>query len=289
MHLGYSSGYIWLSFICCSCADIRIFPLRGSVVTLPSDGVLHSKISLTCGVQPPDYLHSPFWITPLGEVVDMSSTNPHYMLINGGFLNRSSTTTNLQINRLSYLDSGNYSCIIDSIDAGNPQRTGQAQTNIELQLLVRLNAVPNVTINITRETRADLSCEMFDYIPPDEHLQWTTNGAVLENSEKYTITYQDGNQATAQIGGNTRLPSRISTLTIHTPTINDSGEYVCAVMGTSQFVTVNLMVENTRTTSVQTIPTTSNDITYINGSPQNDSGSMYIYASLLHFYILITY
>lgn len=124
-------------------------------------------------------------------------------------------------------------------------------------LAVRLNAVPNVTINITRETRADLSCEMFDYIPPDEHLQWTTNGAVLENSEKYTITYQDGNQATAQIGGNTRLPSRISTLTIHTPTINDSGEYVCAVMGTSQFVTVNLMVENTRTTSVQTIPTTS--------------------------------
>ena len=69
------------------------------------------------------------------DVVDPTNTNPHYELINGAFLNNHRTiTTVLQIKNLSYIDAGNYSCVVDSVNAVNTTRTGQAQATIELRL-----------------------------------------------------------------------------------------------------------------------------------------------------------
>lgn len=113
-------------------SDFRIFPLSDSVITLPSNGVLYSTVSLTCAIEPQDYIHSSSWVTPVGDVVDR--TTPRYVLINDGVLNSSTITTVLQIKSLSYADSGSYSCVVNSVDAVNPQRTKQARASIELRL-----------------------------------------------------------------------------------------------------------------------------------------------------------
>lgn len=112
--------------------DFKIFPLGDSVITLPSNGVLHSTVSLTCGIEPPDYIHSPSWVTPVGDHVDM--TTPCYVLTNGGFLNHTTITTVLQIKNLSYGDTGIYRCVVNSVDAANPRRTRRAEASIELRL-----------------------------------------------------------------------------------------------------------------------------------------------------------
>lgn len=118
-----------------SLSGFKVFPLGDEVVALPSNGVLHSAVSLTCAIEPPDYIHSPFWITPMEDVVDTTNANPHYELINGAFLNNHRTvTTVLQIKNLSYIDAGNYSCVVYSVDAANTERTQQAQASIELRL-----------------------------------------------------------------------------------------------------------------------------------------------------------
>ena len=101
----------------------------------------------------------------------------------------------------------------------------------------------NATINSTA-SHMNFSCEMSDYILPDQKLQWTdSNGGVLENSEKYTITYENGKRSAAQNGGNIRLPSRISTLTIHSPAADDTGKFTCVICGSAQSITMHLKVE----------------------------------------------
>lgn len=85
---------------------------------------------------------------------------------------------------------------------------------------------------------------MSDYILPDEDLRWTSNnGGVPKNSEKYTITYENGRRSAAQNGGNIRLPSRVSMLTIHSPTVDDNGKFTCAIHGTAEFIVMDLKVE----------------------------------------------
>jgi hypothetical protein len=129
-------------------ADLDVFPLGDGVVVLPSNGVLHSTVSLTCAIEPPDYIHMPFWITPMGNVVDVTTTNPHYKLINGAFLtNHRTVTTVLQIKNLSYADAGNYTCVVDSSDAANAGRTLQTEAIIGLRLSGTKIATPTSLIH----------------------------------------------------------------------------------------------------------------------------------------------
>lgn len=103
----------------------------------------------------------------------------------------------------------------------------------------------NVTISATAD-HTNFTCEMSDYILPDENMKWIGNdGAVLERSDKYTISFENGNQFMAQNGGSTRLPSRVSILTIHNPTICDAGNYFCTLDGTRQIITMTLEVKPT--------------------------------------------
>ena len=101
---------------------------------MPSGGVLRTSTSLTCGIQPQDYIHSPSWITPQGLVVDEMTTDPHFVLTNGGYLNRTTVT------------SGNYTCAIDSSYAGDPQRTARTEAAIEL----RLSGIVQELVNLMR-------------------------------------------------------------------------------------------------------------------------------------------
>lgn len=107
----------------------------------------------------------------------------------------------------------------------------------------------NQTITSNSGTvQVNFTCVMSGYILPDESLEWIGNtGLILENSEKHTITYRNGTQATAQNGGERRSLERISTLTVHQPTIHDSGEYNCALIGAYQFISLsmNLQVRDT--------------------------------------------
>lgn len=87
---------------------------------------------------------------------------------------------------------------------------------------------------------------MSQYILPDKTLQWIGNSiSPLRNSEKYTILFQNGSQLKAQNGSNRQSPSRLSILTIHNPSKQDSGQYFCTLNGTSQSVSINLEVEET--------------------------------------------
>lgn len=92
--------------------------------------------------------------------------------------------------------------------------------------------------------QVDFTCVMSGYILPDESVEWIGNtGLILENSEKLTINYGNGTQATAQNGGERRSLSRTSTLTVHQPTIHDSGEYSCAMIGAYQFISLSMSLQ----------------------------------------------
>ncbi len=87
---------------------------------------------------------------------------------------------------------------------------------------------------------------MSQYIPSDKELQWIgINISPLRNSEKYTISFQNGSQLTAQNGDNRRSPSRLSIVTIYNPSKYDSGQYSCTLSGTSQSIPIHLEVEGT--------------------------------------------
>ncbi len=124
-----------IHFSCIAITDFTIYPVR-EVVTLPSKyGVLQSSVVLSCNIAPPDYLHTTFWITPSGLEVNMTTMNQHYSMSQGRHSQQAMSTT-LQINQLSYLDSGNYSCVVNSSKAMELGRNiVQASATVELRLI----------------------------------------------------------------------------------------------------------------------------------------------------------
>ena len=106
-------------------------------MTLPSEGVIKSSVVLSCGIEYPDYIHMPFWITPRGEKVDEDSTNTHYVLTNAHTVINGMETesTTLEINSLSHMDSGDYRCVIKSFNATVPGKTVQSEATVQLRLL----------------------------------------------------------------------------------------------------------------------------------------------------------
>ena len=123
--------------------------------------------------------------------------------------------------------------------------------------LAQLTAITQQNQTITSGTaQVDFTCVMSGYLLPDEALEWIGNtGLILERSEKHTITYRNGTQATAQNGEERRSLSRISTLTVHQPTIHDNGEYMCSVIGAYQSISLsmNLQVSDTNIKPPQNI------------------------------------
>lgn len=88
-----------------------------------------------------------------------------------------------------------------------------------------------------------ISCEMKGYIHPDSSFRWRREGNVLTNtSEKYTITYIEGNNNSARNGGADLVNSRFSALTIMNVDDSDIGEYTCFVEGTEVAADVQLRI-----------------------------------------------
>ena len=96
--------------------------------------------------------------------------------------------------------------------------------------------------------QVNLKCEMSDYIHPDEDLQWIGhNGLKLNHSEKYAINFENGVKSKAQNGGSKKTFSRVSTLSIFNPTVQDSGTYSCTLKGTPKMLNFSLLVMPTNT------------------------------------------
>ncbi len=85
---------------------------------------------------------------------------------------------------------------------------------------------------------------MRDYIRPDDQFQWfRTNTQLDPTSNKYSVVYVDGSLQ-AQNGLATLSPARLTGLFIANPVSSDAGIYTCAVNGTVQFATVQLIVND---------------------------------------------
>ena len=80
----------------------------------------------------------------------------------------------------------------------------------------------------------ELRCEMSQYIEPDSNLRWFRNGRMINNdSDKYTIHFEDGNSSSVINGALTQ--SRVSTLVISDfEEQTDVGDYYCETIVTQQ-------------------------------------------------------
>lgn len=118
-----------------SIIDVTIFPFDG-VVTLPSPSApLQSSVVLSCGIEPPLFVPSTSWVTPQGIIVDANTKNPHYVFNEGLIFhnNHQIMSISLQIDRLSYADSGSYSCVVDITNSMSDIK--RAEATVELRLL----------------------------------------------------------------------------------------------------------------------------------------------------------
>ena len=103
--------------------------------------------------------------------------------------------------------------------------------------------VANESEVLSNENATDvvLSCEMRDYIRPDEQFQWYRGGERINDTDRYEISYTNGTPNAAQLNGlSDFVPARVITLTIFDPLPSDSGTYTCRVQGTAQFSDIAL-------------------------------------------------
>ena len=93
-----------------------------------------------------------------------------------------------------------------------------------------------------------LECEMRAYIRPDSSLIWEGPGGqrIAGGTGKHQITFSDGSQGTAANGSAELVPSRVSTLVISNPEPSDTVTYTCRVLGVTNPVAIDLLVDSLR-------------------------------------------
>ena len=102
-------------------------------------------------------------------------------------------------------------------------------------------------MTLDNASSVEMSCEMSDYIRPDNQLQWIKDGQLIVSGQnRKTITFTNGTRD-GQIGGSTIGSSRLSTLTISNPVLSDSGTYTCRVMAANESVDIQLQVQDSNT------------------------------------------
>ncbi len=113
----------------------------------------------------------------------------------------------------------------------------------------------SLVVATTDDSTVTLHCEMRAFIRPDSSLIWEGLGGQINTTgtEKYQITFSDGSPRAAANGGALLVPSQVSTLTITNPELSDADTYICTVMGTSESVTMQVMVNGTDISDTVTI------------------------------------
>ncbi len=86
---------------------------------------------------------------------------------------------------------------------------------------------------------------MSDYIRPDDQLQWFRDEEMITSGQaRRQITVMNGNANQGQFRGLVTQSSRVSVLTISNPILSDTGTYNCRVMGTTESVDIELLVQS---------------------------------------------
>lgn len=95
---------------------------------------------------------------------------------------------------------------------------------------------------------AFLHCEMSGYILPDEDFLWFKGEDIISNGGRFSITYSNGAINSAQNGGSSTSPSRVSMLEIAPTVLSDAGSYACQVRDKEVFANVSLAFDEDATT-----------------------------------------
>ena len=120
-----------------------------------------------------------------------------------------------------------------------------------------------------------LYCEMRAFIRPDSSLIWEGPGGrrITDEMEKYEITFSDGSPEAAANGRISLVPSRVSTLTITNLEPSDAGTYTCSVTGTTEAVTMELIVNGTNRVDIVNTSTTNTTQTTSTTSVNNNTST----------------
>ena len=108
-------------------------PPANFIIPSPNDPELDESTALTCGIGPDTTAFVPTWTAPNGvsftpdDLAD-SELGRKYGIVNGRFTSSFPQGSILTVMRLSYLDSGNYTC---SVEFSNGL-TGSAEFQITL-------------------------------------------------------------------------------------------------------------------------------------------------------------
>ena len=120
-----------------------------------------------------------------------------------------------------------------------------------LHFTVKLTSKLSVTAN---DSSIELSCEMCQFIRPDDFFIWETprGQKIVSDSNKYQITFRNGAPTRAANGSSVLVPSRVSTLIISNPVSSDYGAYTCRVTGTTDSAIINVAIADVVDTMVGT-------------------------------------
>ena len=125
----------------------------------------------------------------------------------------------------------------------------------------------------SQDDNVELACEMRKYVRSDNFLMWEGPGSqtITNGINRRQIVFTDGSPNQAANGSVNLVPSRVSTLVISNPEPADAGTYTCRVMGTSQAVTIQLVVNG----SVSADPTSESILATTSGKPWPTDNLLY--------------
>ncbi|XP_064396377.1 uncharacterized protein LOC135343303 isoform X2 [Halichondria panicea] len=241
-------------FVQLSFAQISFIGPREKVETIPTNQngiqalIIIDFSMLPVTLQRENYTST--WTLPNGEMVseENQSLNPLIFVSEGPIAVDATVvpTTTLLVQGVSYTDAGVYRCSVqDDRNPGSPPIEG----TIELRLILTLTAINSSVTILDNASFVELRCDMSDYIRPDDQLQWFRDGEMITSGQaRRQITVMNGNADQGQFGGLSTQSSRVSVLTISNPVLNDTGTYNCHVMGTTESVSIELLVQRSELT-----------------------------------------
>ena len=140
-------------------------------------------------------------------------------------------TSILVVDRLSYSDSGTYTCEVQHSTSDMPYSNNH-DLNLNGGFIVLSVRYEYVAAEVDGEEggSAMLSCEMYGYLT--DEIEWVRDGELLQSGAGYAISTRPGDR-TGQNGGETTTNSVISDLTVFELEQQDGGTYVCRAKGTT--------------------------------------------------------